>query len=133
MDHKDKLKRLADNAPHKRNSSPQFSDEGLDAHAVHSGRNGGNKIDQKQGAAIGKTMLDALASGEFQIVSVSPPEMADPAKLQQINAAVERGDSKVTKIVTSQTSEEGQPRTKSVAFSLSGGPMPSLTVVYKTH
>lgn len=131
MDHRNKLKQLADGAPNRHNSSPQFSDDDVNAHAVHSGRKGGNKIDQKQGAAIGKTMLEALTAGELQIVSVSPPEFADPVKLKAINDAVEHGQAKVTEITTSQISKEGQSRTKSIAFAFSGGPTPSLTVVYK--
>lgn len=132
MSHRDALKHLADNAPNKHNSSPQFSDDDVTAHSVHSGRKGGNKIDQKQGAAIGAEMLAALAAGELQIVSVSPPEFADPAKLKAINDAVADGTSKLSKLVTSQIAEERQPRMKSAAFTFSGGPTPSLTVVYKT-
>jgi hypothetical protein len=133
MDHSTALKKFADNAPNKKNGSPQFSDEGVTAHSMHSGRKGGNVLDQKAGAAIAKTMLQALADGDFVIVSVDPPDYADPAKLAAQVAAVDSGEVKVKKIVTSQIAEEGQSRMKSVSHTFEGGALPSLTVVYKTN
>jgi hypothetical protein len=129
-DPKVKLQQLADGAPNKRNRSAQFPDDGLTAHAVHTGNDGGNVIDQQHGAAIGAAMLESLAAGELKIVSVDPPSYADPAQLESLVALVTAGTAKVTKVVTSQIAEAGKPRTKSVTNFLTGAPVPSVTVVY---
>lgn len=129
-DPKVKLQQLADGAPNKRNRSKQFPDDGLTAHAVHTGNDGGNVIDQQHSAAIGAAMLETLGAGELKIVSVDPPSYADPAQLQSLIALVAAGTVTVTKVVTSQIAEQGQPRTKSVTNELSGAPVPSVTVVY---
>lgn len=125
------LKQLKDSAPHRKNGSPQFPDEGLDAHAIHGGRRGGNKIDVKQSADIGQGLLDSLMSGELEISSVSPPEFNDPARLQKLLDDFKAGKIKQTRVETASIAEDGQPRRKRISIDMTGGPIPRLDITYK--
>lgn len=129
--HDHQLQALRDNAPNKRNGSPQFPDDGLDAHAVHGGRKGNNKIDHKAGADIGQAMLEHLKNGDLEISSVQPKEFGDPAKLQKLIDDVRNGQIKQTRIETAVIAEEGYPRRKRLSIDMTGGPIPRIDIVYK--
>lgn len=125
------LRTLKVNAPHKRNGSPQFSDDGVDAHTIHHGRNKGNKIDSIAGAKIGEMLLQHVKYGAIEIVSVTPEEYNDATKLSAIVAEVSAGKAEIIRIETTAIAERNKPRTKRVELFLSGGSVPHLIVVYK--
>lgn len=125
------LKQLRDKAPNKTNGSPQFPDDGVGAHSVHTGRKGGNKIDVKQSTEIGQAMLDHLEAGDVEISSVNPKEYNNPVLLGKLIQDVNSGKIKQTRIETGEISEDNQPRKKKLSISMKGGPIPQLDIIYK--